>query len=840
MNQRWKLYALVALGGAVLAACAPSSFTVNSAADTDDGTCSAADCTLREAINAANAAAASPITIQFNIGAGGLHTISPTSPLPAVTKSVVIDGSTQPGFAGSPLIELDGTNAGGSTDGLVLQGGNSTVRGLAINRFGNAGIVLAGSGNNKVAANYLGTDPSGMTGMGNYIGVQVQSASNDIGGVVAADRNVISGNSGPGVALGGTGSVGGNLVEGNYIGLDASGASPLPNEVGVNVGAPGNIIGGKGYPAGSGQSVRNLISGNAADGILILADNTQVLGNSIGVDADNNVALGNGSRGVRIKTGNGSSIQSNFIAFNGSYGVSVENGTGNIIQYNSIHDNGNLGIAIDQGIVIPNDPGDPDTGANNRQNFPQLTAAVSSATDATFSGILNSTLGTAFTVQFFTNPSCDPSGYGEGFQEVKTISVTTDASGNAALTAYFPTTSFAPGTFITATATDPANNTSDFSNCIPVTLGGGTVQGVVYGDLNGNGTIEAGENPLGGVDVQLSGCGPTLTQTTGADGAFSFTGLPAGSCMVQASKSGWAFSGSFPSLGYPIPVASDPTLPTSFSIFMAPAAAAVGGCTNELNVVTEFPLMKAPMAPGQGFTKTWTVLNQGTCTWTDAYHLVFRGGPSAHEGGSQMGAPSSTPLGSLVSVPVLPGQQVTISLGQTAPMQPGWYVGAWGLDGPNGEKTAVYFGGTLDTMSSFYSDIVVPGGTPTPTPASASSGFSPPSASSPIFYYRGNGCGPMSVDLSVGALDPSVRDVVLFFRLKNADGGATTDWNDGVAMSPLGKGMFGLTVASQDIDGFTSFPQAVFQYQFVAEGAGGQIVSRSPVFDDIMLEVCHQ
>ncbi|HET7010163.1 MAG TPA: SdrD B-like domain-containing protein, partial [Anaerolineales bacterium] len=100
--------------------------------------------------------------------------------------------------------------------------------------------------------------------------------------------------------------------------------------------------------------------------------------------------------------------------------------------------------------------------------------------------------------------------------------------------------------------------------------GGGVVQGVVYADLNGNASIESGEGPLEGVDVTLTECGPTLTQTTAADGAFHFSNLPAGSCLVQAAKAGWTFSGSFPSLGYPIPVASDPNLPTSFSIFLAP------------------------------------------------------------------------------------------------------------------------------------------------------------------------------------------------------------------------------------------------------------------------------
>jgi hypothetical protein len=107
--------------------------------------------------------------------------------------------------------------------------------------------------------------------------------------------------------------------------------------------------------------------------------------------------------------------------------------------------------------------------------------------------------------------------------------------------------------------------------CLPQKVQvGGIVQGVAYSDLNGNGTIEAGEGPLEGVIVSLSDCGPIVTLTTGADGAFHFANLPEGTCHVSVSKPGWTFSGSLPKLGYPLPVASNPDLPTAFSIFLAP------------------------------------------------------------------------------------------------------------------------------------------------------------------------------------------------------------------------------------------------------------------------------
>ena len=135
--------------------------------------------------------------------------------------------------------------------------------------------------------------------------------------------------------------------------------------------------------------------------------------------------------------------------------------------------------------------------------------------------------------------------------------------------------------------------------CFPVTptpVPGGVVKGVVYADTNGNGTIEAGEGGLNGVQVTLADCGATATQVTGADGAFNFSDLPAGTCHVSVSKPDWIFSGSYPNLPYPIAVASDPNLPTAFSIFMAP----VGGASP-----TDTPTPAPPPAtPTPEFTDT--------------------------------------------------------------------------------------------------------------------------------------------------------------------------------------------------------------------------------------------
>ena len=114
---------------------------------------------LRQAITDSNADSGDRDTIVFNIPGSGVHTITPLTALPALSQPVVIDGTTQPGFAGMPLIELNGN--GLAAAGLIITGGNSIVRGLVINRFGGAGIRLQTNGGNAVEGNFVGTDATG-------------------------------------------------------------------------------------------------------------------------------------------------------------------------------------------------------------------------------------------------------------------------------------------------------------------------------------------------------------------------------------------------------------------------------------------------------------------------------------------------------------------------------------------------------------------------------------------------------------------------------------------------------------------------------------------------------
>src|SRR5438105_2168429 len=267
---------------------ATTTFIVNSTADPGTGVCDDAECTLREAIAAANAHAGTD-TIVFNIPGTGPHTIRPISHLPSLTSPVTIDGYTQPGASANTLadgdnavltIELDGSLGGtfGLPWLLSISAGSSTVRGLVVNR-GSAlyGISLDTNGGNTIEGNFIGTNIAGDAVLGNREGVIIQfgSSNNLIGGTTPAARNIISGNS-DGISLsGGTG----NTIEGNFIGTDRTGSNDLGNTVGIGVTASSNNTIG-----GTAAGARNVISGNGTE-IRMQADNNVIQGNYIGISA---------------------------------------------------------------------------------------------------------------------------------------------------------------------------------------------------------------------------------------------------------------------------------------------------------------------------------------------------------------------------------------------------------------------------------------------------------------------------------------------------------------------------------------------------------------------------
>jgi parallel beta-helix repeat protein len=351
--------AVMVLAGALTAAAAApgATFTVTNTSDSGAGS-------LRQAITDANAAAGAD-TIAFAIPGSGVHTIVPTSGLPTVTGPTTIDGTTQPGYAGTPLIEVDFSSASGTFYGILLSGGDSVVRGLCLNRAaGGPALYLANADNNTVVACFLGTDPTGTIARANGSGVTVQNSSgNVIGGTTPADRNLISGN-GAGLLL----YKGPNTVTGNYIGTDVTGTLALPNSDGMNLSSSdGNVIGGAAgtTPGGPCTGACNVISGNAGVGVSISqATNAVVKGNYIGVDASGAALLGNSNAGVALFAGGGSHVggsapgEGNVVS--GNYiGIAFNASDGNTIQGNFVGTNAAGTAAIPNkygGIVLSNFP----------------------------------------------------------------------------------------------------------------------------------------------------------------------------------------------------------------------------------------------------------------------------------------------------------------------------------------------------------------------------------------------------------------------------------------------------------------------------------------------------
>lgn len=253
---------------------------------------------LREAIVAANSTAGLD-TITFNISGAGPHTISLAAALPEITQAIVIDGWSEPDFAGTPVIQLDGSAAPAGADGLWISSGGSTVRGLIISGFNDRGISLTGGGGNTIVGNRIGTNTDGTAADGNGTGIFISSSGNTIGGTTTATRNVISGNTAGNIAISGAFAVS-NVISGNYIGTSEDGMSAIAsagNGITLSGGAVGNQIGGSG-------SAGNVISGFGNIGIEVTfgSHGNAIQGNLLGVNATASGVLTSGAVGITLNS----------------------------------------------------------------------------------------------------------------------------------------------------------------------------------------------------------------------------------------------------------------------------------------------------------------------------------------------------------------------------------------------------------------------------------------------------------------------------------------------------------------------------------------------------------
>jgi titin len=273
----------------------------------------------------------------------------------------------------------------------------------------------AGTENNKIIGNYIGTDVSGTADVGNTgygVGIRWGASNNAIGGTKKNEGNVISANGSGGVSIG-LGGSNGNKIQGNLIGTTAKGKDAL---------------------------------GNGASGIIIFLE---AVDNLVGGDEKH---------------------AGNVIAYNGGSGVLIDNNDlslRNKVSRNSIFGNDLIGIDLSVNSswpytdgVTPNDPGDVDTGPNNLQNFPVLASAVISKGKTKVTGTIDTPDPESIVIEFFANTESDPSGHGEGEEYLGTVSPNSTGEFEVKLP------KVKSGTFISATATDAEGNTSEFSENI--------------------------------------------------------------------------------------------------------------------------------------------------------------------------------------------------------------------------------------------------------------------------------------------------------------------------------------------------------------------------------------
>ncbi len=369
-------------------------------------------------------------------------------------------------------------------DGNVISG--NTLYGISL---GNSSL------DSLVQGNLIGTDSTGEVPLGNQQGgiwIAI-SSDNTIGGTGTGQGNVISGNIGSGIFDQGSSD---NLFEGNLIGTDGTGQEPLPNtSQGISIlGGDSNSPLGASYDTigGTAAGAGNVISGNASDGIYIQsAPSGDVLieGNYIGTNSAGDV-LGNNGNGIDLfssqntvggtAAGAGNTIANNtgfssFISGSGNGIVLVLDSNQNEFLSNSIYNNdtstGSLGINFGSG-PTPNHlwatGSSPGAGPNDYQNYPVLDKAVTNGVTglSEITGTLNEAPNTTFIIQFFASPTRNPSTYGEGEIYLGQTTVTTDSNFTANIDdKTLP--AIPSGYWVSATATDPSGNTSEFAKDIP-------------------------------------------------------------------------------------------------------------------------------------------------------------------------------------------------------------------------------------------------------------------------------------------------------------------------------------------------------------------------------------
>ncbi|MBX3724905.1 MAG: hypothetical protein KF823_03205 [Xanthomonadales bacterium] len=501
------LLALVALGQGASAA----TFTVTSTADAGPGS-------LRQALLDANATPA-PDTVVFALAGPGPHTIALATPLPALTAPVLVDGWSQPGAQVNTLadgwnavvkIELDGIALANGQVGLRLAAAGSEVRGLSLYNFRAPSLRLEGDDawarGNLVGLRADARTP-GSVGFAGLLGGQgaiqaIRVSANGgrriaIGGPDPADRNLVAGQTNGISANQNSGNIEDVRIENNWLGLDGTGLGVVANGSGISViGATGGVVRGNVIVApGSAHGLGPFAGTGPALRLDFQTTGVLVQGNRIGVAPGGDgttvglVPLHHASDGIRITHGGtqdlgigGDGAAANLIAHTHGPAIIVTGNprrvrlSGNRLWDIAAPPAAAPALAIE--LSLPsgpnsNDPLDADSGANDLQNHPELSQAVTAGNATTVQGDLHSTPGTPFRIELFESDACGAFGRGVALTLAGTVDVVTDAAGNAGFAASVPY--IPPGRVLAATATDPQGNTSEVGPCLVV--GGGARPG---------------------------------------------------------------------------------------------------------------------------------------------------------------------------------------------------------------------------------------------------------------------------------------------------------------------------------------------------------------------------
>ena len=361
----------------------------------------------------------------------------------------------------------DGTSDG-NTDGINLRGDNTTVGGLiagngnVISGNTSRGLYLFGTDNLNIQGNFIGTDPTGLSVLGN--GAEGIYSAGGTSSWNAVQNNLISGNGGRGLHINNNNTitpVGSEIsIIGNYFGVDRTGLTTLANTL-SNIGVRGATVTDM-VIGGTDSGDRNIFGGSAEFGLdLSWQSNVSVLGNYVGVGADGSTDVGNTQGGIHIADGSnivigdGTPAGANIIANNGGPGIFSEEqySTSRVLFLaNLIYSNGGLGIDLGNDGVTTNDSGDGDSGANDLLNFPVINEVLADgSTDFDYDFTLDVPVNTdGYRIDFFKSTSADSSGYGEG--EVHLGSLDVAGSGTYAST-FTASAAVEAGDLISATTT---------------------------------------------------------------------------------------------------------------------------------------------------------------------------------------------------------------------------------------------------------------------------------------------------------------------------------------------------------------------------------------------------